>query len=132
MDFLQTWQGLLWTLYCIATGLILGTLWTSAPLKRQIEFLQSAGMERTLLFEDLYRKEQEKVKWLQAKVKAQESDLDRMNQKLIAQDSHPSGIEAPQWNNSYWKFEGPKLKDRVLYLEQELAKAQDQLMWRLQ
>jgi hypothetical protein len=83
-------------------------------------------MERVLLFEDLYRKEQEKVQWLQAKVKAQESDLDRMNQKLV----QGSGMEAPQWNMSYWKFEGPKLQKRVLELEQELESLRSKTLWK--
>jgi hypothetical protein len=85
-------------------------------------------MERVLLFEDLYRKEQEKVQWLQAKVQAQESDLERMNQKLV--QSHPSGLEAPQWNMSYWRIEGPKLKERVQYLESELESLRSKTLWK--
>ena len=93
MDFLQTWQGLLWTLWCLLTGLVLGWVWSSAPLKSQIEFLQSAGMERVLLFEDLYRKEQEKVQVLESDLKfakartlALESDLERIQSKYLWKD----------------------------------------------
>ena len=42
------------------------------------------------------------------------------------------GMELPQHRGTYWKAEFEKSQARVLYLEQELAQAQDQLMWRLQ
>jgi hypothetical protein len=38
--------------------------------------------------------------------------------------------ELPQQNLSYWKFEGPKLQQRVLELEMALEQAQSKLMWR--
>lgn len=130
MQFLQTWQGLLWTLYCLATGIVLGSLWTSAPLKRQIEYLQSSPMERILTLEQLNRELSEELKWSQAKVKSQQVDLDRMNQKLTSSHWELSGMQAPQWNLSYWKFEGPKLQQRVLELESELESLRSKTLWK--
>jgi BMFP domain-containing protein YqiC len=72
----------------------------------------------------------EKIRWLQAKVKAQESDLERMNQKLVQGSHLGSGLEAPQWNMSYWKFEGPKLQQRVLELESELESLRSKTLWK--
>lgn len=108
------------------SGWIVGWVQTREPLLRKVKHLKSIleldsaqKMERILYLE-------QELRWAQAKIQAQESDLSRMNQKLSGDP------ELPQHQNSYWRFEGPKLKERVLYLEQELAKAQDQLMWRLQ
>lgn len=115
-------------LFAFLAGWLVGWIQTREPLLKKIDFLQSAGMERVLLFEDLYRKEQEKVQWLEAKVQAQESDLERMNQKLLSS----GGLELPQHRGLYWKMEFEKSQRRVSDLEMELAKAQDQLMWRLQ
>lgn len=114
-------------LFAFLAGWLVGWIQTREPLLKKIDFLQSAGMERVLLFEDLYRKEQEKVQWLEAKVQAQESDLSRMNKKLSS-----SGMELPQHRGLYWKAEFEKSQRRVSDLEMELARAQDQLMWRLQ
>lgn len=114
-------------LFAFLLGWVVAWAQVRAPLLRKIEVLQSFGMERALLFEDLYRKEQEQVRWLEAKIQAQESDLERMNQKLMV-----GGMELPQHRGTYWKKEFEKSQERVLYLEQQLAQAQDQLMWRLQ
>jgi hypothetical protein len=127
----------------LGTGIVLGTVWTSAPLKRKIAELQSNPMERVLMLEQLLRQEMEKtraletvtvpqlvedLKWSRAKVQAQESDLKRMNQKL-EKDSW-SGMDLPQQNMSYWRVEGPKLKQRVLDLEMELESLRSKTVWK--
>jgi hypothetical protein len=128
MDFLGSWQGLLLYLFALLSGWIVGWIQTREPLIRKVKALESGleldsvqKMERILMLE-------EELRWAKAKVQAQESDLDRMQKKLI----RDSGMDLPQQNMSYWRIEGPKLKQRVLDLEMELQKAQDQLMWKLQ
>ena len=125
MDFLQTWQGLLWTLYCLSTGLVLGWVWASAPLKRKIEYLQSAPMERILKIEEWNRSLVEENQWAQAKVQALESDLARMNQKLSG-----SGLELPQHRGMYWKMEFEKSQARVLELEFQLESLRSKTLWK--
>ena len=41
-----------------------------------------------------------------------------------------SGMELPQQNLSYWKFEGPKLQKRVLDLEMELESLRSKTVWK--
>ena len=125
MDFLGSWQGLLWSLYCLLTGWIVGWIQTREPLIRKVKALESGleldsvqKMERILMLE-------EELRWSKAKVQAQESDLIRMNQKLMK-----SGSELPQHQNSYWKFEGPKLQKRVQDLEMELEYLRSKTLWR--
>ena len=66
----------------------------------------------------------EDLKWARAKAQAQESDLARMNQKLVG------GMDLPQQNMSYWRVEGPKLKQRVLDLEMELESLRSKTVWK--
>jgi hypothetical protein len=68
------------------------------------------------------------LKWAQAKIQAQESDLARMNQKLAK--NLASGMDLPQQNLSYWRFEGPKLQQRVLDLEMELESLRSKTVWK--
>jgi hypothetical protein len=83
--------------------------------------------------QSLLKKTQEELKWSMAREKSLKLDLKRWEQKN-QEWAKEKVQELQEWPkaSSYWNFEGPKLKERVLYLEQELAKAQDQLMWRLQ
>ena len=50
--------------YCLVTGIVMGWLWASAPLKRKVVDLENL------------------VKWERAKVLAAESDLARVKAKL--------------------------------------------------
>ncbi len=50
--------------YCLATGIVMGWLWASAPLKRKVKDLENL------------------VKWERVKVAAAESDLARVRAKL--------------------------------------------------
>lgn len=50
--------------YCLATGIVMGWLWASAPLKRKVVDLENL------------------VKWEKAKALALESDLARVRAKL--------------------------------------------------
>jgi len=50
--------------YCLATGIVMGWLWASAPLKRKVVDLENL------------------VKWERVKVLAAESDLARVRAKL--------------------------------------------------
>ena len=38
--------------------------------------------------------------------------------------------DLPQQNLSFWKFEGPKLKQRVLDLEMELESLRSKTLWK--
>ncbi len=119
--FLELWLPLL----SFLSGWVVGWIQTKEPLTEQVKVLQSMlslAREKNLELA-------EKIRWLQAKVKAQESDLKRMNQKL--ERSHlGSGMEAPQWNMSYWRFEGPKLQARILELESELESLRSKTLWK--
>ena len=85
-------------------------------------------MERILKLEQLNRDLAEELKWSKVKVSTQQVDLERMNQKL-AQRSE-SGMDLPQQNMSYWRFEGPKLQKRVLELESELETLRSKTLWK--
>ena len=107
-------------------GWVVGWAQTREPLIRKVKYLESVlekdsaqKMERILMLE-------QELRWAEAKVQARQSDLDRLNQKLSG------GLELPQHRGMYWKMEFEKSQKRVLELEMELSKAQDQLMWRLQ
>ena len=97
-------------------------------------------MDRILRVEQQFRQEREKtqvlesvtipqlledLKWARAKVESQAVDLERVNRKLVA-----GPMDLPQEHSV--RKQRDLLQERVLYLEQELAKAQDQMMWRLQ
>jgi hypothetical protein len=41
-----------------------------------------------------------------------------------------TGQELPQHQNSYWRFEGPKLQKRVQDLEMELEYLRSKTLWR--
>lgn len=129
-------------LYFLAflAGWLVGWVQTREPLLRKVKELKSAPMERVLLLEQMFRQEKEKtqvletvtipqlvedLKWARAKVQAQESDLDRMQKRLLV-----GPMDLPQEHSI--RKQRDLLQERVLYLEQELAKAQDQMMWRLQ
>jgi hypothetical protein len=95
------------------------------PLKKRLLVLElSLGLDSAQKMERILMLEEE-LRWSKAKVQAQESDLVRMNQKLTK-----SGSELPQHQNSYWKFEGPKLQKRVLDLEMELESLRSKTVWK--
>ncbi len=77
------------------------------------------------------------LKWAESKIRAQQLDLDRWAEKnrlwaskKVDQLLSPSGMELPQQNLSYWKFEGPKLQARVLELEMQLEQLRSQTLWK--
>jgi hypothetical protein len=85
--------------------------------------LQSARVEE--LEQDLKR--------ARSKVKAQELDLARQSEKVQKWAKETvRGIqsELPQQNLSYWRFEGPKLQQRVLDLEMELESLRSKTLWK--
>ena len=89
-----------------------------------------------------YQPEREKVQLLSAemvreksKAQALQLDLDRIaekNQKWAKAkvEGLMSGMELPQQNLSYWKFEGPKLQARVLELENQLEQLRSKTLWK--
>jgi uncharacterized protein YhdP len=55
----------------------------------------------------------------------------RVLEKQLAQKTaKTTGQELPQHQNSYWKFEGPKLQKRVLDLEMQLEQLRSQTLWK--
>jgi hypothetical protein len=122
-------EQVLWFLMGLGLGLALDFVLVKVmlkPLKKKLLVLElalgldsSQKMERILMLE-------EELRWSKAKIQAQESDLERMNQKLV----QSSGMEAPQWNLSYWRIEGPKLKQKVLDLEMELEQLRSKTLWK--
>jgi hypothetical protein len=57
------------------------------------------------------------------RVKVLETELSQKTGKA-------SGQDLPQHQNSYWKFEGPKLQKRVQDLEMELEYLRSKTLWR--
>ena len=95
------------------------------PLKKRLLVLElSLGLDSAQKMERILMLEEE-LRWSKAKVQAQQSDLDRMQKKLLV-----GGMEAPQWNMSYWKIEGPKLQQKVLQLESELESLRSKTLWK--
>jgi uncharacterized protein YhdP len=55
----------------------------------------------------------------------------RVLEKQLAQKTgKTTGQDLPQHQNSYWKFEGPKLQKRVQDLEMELEYLRSKTLWR--
>jgi uncharacterized protein YhdP len=55
----------------------------------------------------------------------------RVLEKQLAQKTgKTTGQDLPQHQNSYWKFEGPKLQKRVLDLEMQLEQLRSKTLWR--
>ena len=80
-------------------------------------------MERILMLE-------QELRFAKAKVGAQEIDLKRWEQKNWEwAQQKVSEMEWPR-ANSYWSFEGPKLKQRVLELEMELETLRSKTLWK--
>jgi len=97
-------------------------------------------MERVLKTEQYFRLEREKVqkleeelKWQKAKAQALQLDLDRWTEKNSewAKEMVQAKNLGQDWPkaNSYWLFEGPKLKERVLQLESDLERVREKMMW---
>jgi len=75
----------------------------------------------------------EELGWAKAKIGVQKLDLDRWaekNQLWAKEMVQDLGQEWPQKNSSYWRFEGPKLQQRVLDLEMELDRLRSQTLWK--
>jgi hypothetical protein len=99
------------------------------PEYRKVRFQKSLTQLQTSRIEEL----EQELKRARSKVKAQELDLARQSEKAqVWAKETVAGImsDLPQQNLSYWKFEGPKLQQRVLELEMALEQAQSKLMWR--
>jgi hypothetical protein len=57
--------------------------------------------------------------------------LKPLKKRLLALElSRGSGQDLPQHQNSYWKFEGPKLQKKVLDLEMELESIRSKTLWK--
>jgi hypothetical protein len=126
---LETPLEMLLYLFAFLSGWIVGWIQTKEPLIRKVKALESMlGSDSAQKMERILMLEQE-LRWSQAKIQAQESDLERMNRKLT-NSGWDSGLQAPQWNMSYWRIEGPKLKQRVLDLESELESIRSKTMWK--
>ena len=55
----------------------------------------------------------------------------RVLEKQLAQKTgKTTGQDLPQHQNSYWKFEGPKLQKKVLDLEMELESIRSKTLWK--
>jgi hypothetical protein len=78
MDFQSVW-GWSWTLYCLATGIVLGWIWGTAPLKEKVKVLQSLLAQERVKNLDLVQD----LKWKKAKVMALESDLEKCREKMM-------------------------------------------------
>jgi outer membrane murein-binding lipoprotein Lpp len=73
------------------------------------------------------------LKRARSKVQALELDLARQTektQKWAKETVQEIQSGLPQQNLSYWKFEGPKLKQRVLDLEMELEYLRSKTVWK--
>jgi hypothetical protein len=115
---------LLWVLPFLM-GWVVGWIQGTEPLKRKVKDLESVlsldsvqKMERILVLE-------QELRWSQAKVQAQESDLARMNQKLTV-----GGMDLPQARGTYWKMEMEKAQKKVLELELELESLRSKTLWK--
>ena len=64
-------------------GWLVGSIQTREPLIRKVKELQSAPMERVLMLEQRVRDLESELQWKSARVLALESDLDRVNSKLM-------------------------------------------------
>ena len=86
-----------------------------------------------LLQRDRVEELEQELKRARSKVKAQELDLARQSEKAqVWAKETVAGLmsELPQQNLSYWKFEGPKLQQRVLDLEMELESLRSKTLWK--
>ena len=115
---------LLWVLPFLM-GWVVGWIQGTEPWKRKVKELQSLlesdsaqKMERVLAME-------ERLRWAQAKVKALESDLERVNRKLSG-----SGMDLPQHRGTYWKMEWEKAQKKVSDLEMELESLRSKTLWK--
>lgn len=120
---LSQFQFLAMSLCLFLMAWVVGWIQGTEPWKRKVKELQSLlesdsaqKMERVLAME-------ERLRWAQAKVKALESDLERMNQKLSG-----SGMDLPQHRGTYWKMEWEKANLKVSELEMELERVRSKAM----
>jgi hypothetical protein len=121
---MSQYQYLLWVLPFLM-GWVVGWIQGTEPLKQKVKGLESVlssdsvqKMERILVLE-------KELRWSKAKVQAQESDLDRMNQKLMV-----GGMDLPQHRGTYWKMETEKAQKKILELESELESLRSKTLWK--
>jgi len=106
-------------------GWVVGWVQTREPLLRKVKALESVlGSDSAQKMERILRLEQD-LRWSEAKIQAQESDLARMNSKLSG-----SGMELPQHRGTYWKSEWEKSQARVLELESALESLRSKTLWK--
>ena len=122
------WQSIA-LLVVFVLGYLLSWMQWYQPEYRKVQFQKSLSQLQSARVEEL----EQELKRARSKVKAQELDLARQSEKAqVWAKETVAGImsDLPQQNLSYWKFEGPKLQQRVLELEMALEQAQSKLMWR--
>lgn len=112
-------------LFAFLAGWVVGWVQTREPLLRKVKSLESVlNLDSVQKMERILRLEQE-LRWSEAKIQAQESDLARMNSKLSG-----SGMELPQHRGTYWKSEWEKSQARVLQLEMDLESVRSKTLWK--
>ena len=115
---------LLWV-FPFLMGWVVGWVQGTEPLKRKVKGLESVlSLDSVQKMERILELESE-LRWSQAKVQAQESDLARMNQKLTV-----GGMDLPQARGTYWKMEMEKAQKKVLELESELESLRSKTLWK--
>jgi hypothetical protein len=89
------YQWMLLSVLGFLLGMVVGWVQGSTPLKKKVKVLQrvlemnsAQKMERILQWEQRNRKLTEELKWAKARILALESDLERVNSKLMWKDSH--------------------------------------------
>ena len=124
------WQSLA-LLVVFVLGYLLSWMQWYQPEYRKVRFQKALVQLQTIRIEEL----EQDLKRARSKVKAQELDLARQSEKVQKWAKEKvqglmSGMELPQQNLSYWKFEGPKLQQRVLDLEMELESLRSKTLWK--
>ena len=113
--------------------------WLVEQSENRLRENQNLLLQAKSMLNSLEKSEQE-MKNLKSKSELLQIDLDRIAEKnqmwakttvdRIMSESRSSGMEAPQWNMSYWKFQGPKLQQRVLDLELQLEQCRSNHLWK--
>ena len=124
------WQSIA-LLVVFVLGYLVSWMQWYQPEYRKVRFQKALVQLQTIRIEEL----EQDLKRARSKVKAQELDLARQSEKVQKWAKEKvqglmSGMELPQQNLSYWKFEGPKLQQRVLDLEMELESLRSKTLWK--
>lgn len=116
--------------------------WLVEQTENRLRENQNLLEQSKSMLNSLEKSEQE-MKNMKSKSELLQIDLDRIAEKNRMWASKTvdrimsSGMELPQQNLSYWKFEGPKLKEQVEDLTAQLLSAQEKIQslensqWRL-